>query len=74
MINYFLWKKKGSFTENSLAKYLVPKIFSITTNEFSVKDSFCLAEEIVNQDSNFNIGSLDVDETNFSLWWEGLAS
>ena len=44
-----------------LAKYLVPKLASITANEFSVKDSFCFAEEIVNQNSNFIMGSLDVD-------------
>ena len=52
-----------------LAKYLVPKLTSITANEFSVKDSFCFAEEIVNQNSNFIIGSLDVDSllTNIPL-------
>ena len=43
-----------------LAKYLVPKLASITANEFSVKDSFCFAEEIVNQNSNFIMGSLDL--------------
>ena len=52
-----------------LAKYLVPKLASITANEFSVKDSFCFAEEIVNQNSNFIMGSLDVDSlfTNIPL-------
>ena len=44
-----------------LAKYLIPKLASITTNEFSVKDPFCFAEEIVNQNSNFIMSSLDVD-------------
>ena len=44
-----------------LAKYLEPKIASITANEFSVKDSFYFAEEIVNQNSNFIMGGLDVD-------------
>ena len=43
------------------AKYLVPKFTSVTANEFSVKDSFCFAEEIVNQNSNFIMGSLEVD-------------
>ena len=49
-----------------LAKYLVPKL---TANEFSVKDSFYLAEEIVNQKSNFIMGSLGVDSlfTNIPL-------
>ena len=52
-----------------LAKYLVLKLASITTNEFSVKDSFCFAGERVNQNSNFFTGSLDVDSlfTNISL-------
>ena len=52
-----------------LAKYLVPKLTSVTANEFSGKDSFCFAEEIVNQNSNFIIGSLDVDSlfTNIPL-------
>ena len=52
-----------------LGKYLVPKLTSITANEFSVKDSFCFAEEIVNQNSNFIMGSSDVDIlfTNISL-------
>ena len=52
-----------------LAKYLVPKLASITANEFSVKDSFCFAEEIVNQNSNFIMGSLAVDSlfTNIPL-------
>ena len=52
-----------------LAKYFVLKLASITANEFSVKDSFCFAEEIVNQNSNFIMGSLDVDSlfTNIAL-------
>ena len=43
-----------------LAKYLV-QLASVTANEFSVKDSFCFAEKIVNQNSNFIVGSLDFD-------------
>ena len=35
-----------------LAKFLVPKLSSVTFNEFTVKDSFAFAEEIVHQDSN----------------------
>ena len=52
-----------------LRKNLVPKLASITANKFSVKDSFCFAEEIVNQNSNFIMGSLDVDSlfTNIPL-------
>ena len=53
-----------------LAKYLVPKLASVTANEFSVKDSFCFAEEIVNQNSNFITNSLDVDSlfTNIPIY------
>ena len=43
------------------AKFLVPKLSSITFNEFTVKDSFAFAEEIVHQDSKLFMGSLDVD-------------
>ena len=38
------------------AKFLVPKLSSITFNEFTVKD-----EEMVHQDGKIFVGSLDVD-------------
>ena len=44
-----------------LAKFLVPKLSSVTFNEFTVKDSFAFAEEIVHQDSKLFMGSLDVN-------------
>ena len=44
-----------------LAKFLVPILKSLTNNEYTVKDSFAFAEEVVEQDSEFFIGSLDVD-------------
>ena len=44
-----------------LAKFLVPKLSSITFNELTVKDSFAFAEEIVHQDGKLFMGSLDVD-------------
>ena len=52
-----------------LAKFLVPKLSSITFNEFTVKDSFAFAEQIVYQDGKFFMGSLDVDSlfTNIPL-------
>ena len=52
-----------------LAKFLVPKLSSVTFNEFTVKDSFAFAEEIVHQDSKLSMGSLDVDSlfTNIPL-------
>ena len=52
-----------------LAKFLVPKLSSITFNEFTVKDSFASAEEIVHQDGKLFMGSFDVDSlfTNIPL-------
>ena len=52
-----------------LAKFLVPILKSLTSNEYTVKDSFAFAEEIVEHDSEFFMGSLDVDSlfTNISL-------
>ena len=44
-----------------LATFLVPKLSSITFNEFTVKVSFSFAEEIVHLDSKLFMGSLDVD-------------
>ena len=46
---------------NKLAKVLVPRISSVTFNEFAVKDSFAFAEEIVHQDGKIFMSSLDVD-------------
>ena len=52
-----------------LAKFLVPILKSSTSNECTVKDSFAFAEEIVEQDSEFFMGNLDVDSlfTNIPL-------
>ena len=36
-----------------LAKFLVPILKSLTCNEYTVRDSFAFAEEIVEQDSEF---------------------
>ena len=44
-----------------LAKFLVPKLSSITFNEFIVRDSFAFSEEIVHQDGKLFMGSLDAD-------------
>ena len=43
------------------AKFLVPNLFSIRFNEFTVKDSFTFRDEIVYQDRKLFMGSLDVD-------------
>ena len=44
-----------------LAKFLVPILKSLTSNEYTIKDSFAFAAEIVEQDSEFFMGNLDVD-------------
>ena len=44
-----------------LAKFLVPILKSLTSNEYTVKDLFSFAEETVKQDSQFFMGNLDVD-------------
>ena len=52
-----------------LAKFLEPILKSLTSNEYPAKDSFVFAEEIVEQDSEFFMESLDVDSlfTNIPL-------
>ena len=52
-----------------LAKFLVSILKPLTTNEFTVKDSFHFAEEIVDQQHDLFMGSLDVDSlfTNIPL-------
>ena len=44
-----------------LAKFLVPLLSDKTQNEFSVKDSFTFVDEILSQDSDLHMASLDVD-------------
>ena len=44
-----------------LAKNLVPILEPLTTNKYTVKDSFNFATEIVEQDPSNVIGSLDID-------------
>lgn len=52
-----------------LAKFLVPLLSNITANEYTVKDSFGFAKEILSQDSSLYMASLDVDSlfTNIPL-------
>ena len=52
-----------------VGKFLEPILKPLTINEFTVKDSFHFAEEIVVQQPDFFIGSLDVDSlfTNIPL-------
>ena len=46
---------------NKLPKFLVPKLSSITFNEFTVKDYFVFVKQILHQDSELFMGSLDVN-------------
>ena len=52
-----------------LGNVLVPILKLLKANEFTVKDSFHFAEEIVDQQHNLFMGSLDVDSpfTNIPL-------
>ena len=43
-----------------IAKFLVPVLNCLTVNEFTIKDSFAFAKEIVDQDSTLCMASLDV--------------
>ena len=51
------------------AKFLVPVLNCLTVNEFTIKDSFAFAKEIVDQDSSLFMASLDVNSlfTNIPL-------
>ena len=44
-----------------LAKFLIPVLKPLISNEHTANDSFAFAEEIIEQDSELFIGSLDVD-------------
>ena len=52
-----------------LGKFLVPILKPLTTNQFTVKDSFHFAEEIFDQQHDLFMSSLDVDSlfTNIPL-------
>ena len=52
-----------------LAKYLVPILEPLANNKYTLKDSFNLATEIVEQGSSNFMGSLDIDSlfTNISF-------
>ena len=53
-----------------LAKFLVSILKPLTTNEFTVKDSFHFAEEIVDQQHDLFMGSLDVDSLFTNIYLE----
>ena len=52
-----------------LAKFLVPKLKPLTTNEYTIKDSFIFAEELQSFDSKLVMVSFDIESlfTNIPL-------
>ena len=44
-----------------IAKHLVPLLEPITTNKFTIKNSFEFAKEVIEQDSGLFMSSLDVE-------------
>ena len=44
-----------------MAKCLVPILSDITQNEFTVKDFFTFVDEILTEDSDLYMASLDID-------------
>ena len=44
-----------------IAKFFVPRMNSLTSSEFTVKNNFCFAKEIIDQDSFLVMSSLNVD-------------
>ena len=54
-----------------LAKYLVPILEQLTTNKYTVKDSFNFATEMVEQDLKNFMGSLDIDSIFINIPLEG---
>ena len=53
----------------NIAKHLVPILEPITTNQFTIKNSFEFAKEVIEQDSGLFMASLDVESllTNIPL-------
>ena len=50
-----------------LAKFLLPILTFLTSSEYIVQDIFAFAKEIVEQDFEFFIGSLDVDSLSTNI-------
>ena len=53
----------------NLCKYLTPRFNTIINNEYTIKNSFSFANEIIDYDGNYKMSSLDVDSlfTNIPL-------
>ena len=50
-----------------IAKFIVPIMSEITTNEYTIQKSFKFGQEIIHQDSSLFMGSLDVDSLFMSI-------
>ena len=53
-----------------VAKFLVPKLSSVTFNEFTGKDTFAFAEENLHEDSKLFMVSLHVDSLSTNIHLE----
>ena len=51
----------------SLAKYLNRILSPLTSNEFTVKNSFDFAEKVVNYDHNLHMANLDVESLSTNI-------
>ena len=56
-------------SSSNIAKQILPILKPITTNKFTIKNSFELAKEVIEQDSGLLMASLDVEllSTNISI-------
>ena len=59
---------------NNLAKFLVPLLQPITTNMYTVKNSFEFAKEIADQDPGLFMANLDVESLFTNIPLEGTTS
>ena len=51
-----------------LPKYLVPILSPLTVNDYTVKDSFTFAKEVINFDHNLFMASLDVESFSSNMY------
>ena len=58
---YVLSENNKSLLSYNIAKFLVPILKSLTTNDYTPKNTFEFSRDILNQNSNLFMASLDVD-------------
>ena len=68
-LSYVLSENNKSLLSYNIAKFLVPILKSLTTNDYTPKNTFEFSRDILNQNSNLFMASLDVDSlfTNIPL-------